>query len=122
MNGEKCSVEAKVELARLDERIKSVEREMERSEKSHERALKIASDELARRLDTLNHAHAEAVQIQGTYLPRGEATLSLDRLTDRVSKMELEAENQRGKLWLPLMIVGVVAAALAATAVKLVFR
>ena len=49
----------RVQIAILRERIAGMER-----------AREVQIKELARRLDELNHAHANAVKMQNTYLPR----------------------------------------------------
>lgn len=43
---------------------------VEREFKSQERALELQAREYERRLSDLNHAHAEATRVLGTYLPR----------------------------------------------------
>lgn len=111
--------DTRVELARLDERIKALQRELERSEHAHDLALKIASDELARRLDTLNHAHQQAVEVQGTYLPRETYDAKHRELELRLDVLDGNFRETRGRLWLPMLAAGGIAAAAAAALVKL---
>jgi hypothetical protein len=112
----------RIELARLDERQKAAQRELERSETVHSEALKIRSAELARRLDTLNHAHSEAIRVQGTYIPR--EMYERDRKEDdkRLRAMENAMQNLLGKLWLPLIVVAAASASIAAVAVGFIMR
>ena len=107
-------MEARIELARLDERIKALQREIDHTEIAGKRALEVAASELARRLDNLNHAHQQAVEVQGTYVPRE----TFSEVEKRVSVLELDSREQRGKMWLPMIAVATMAAAVAAAVVK----
>ena len=52
------------------------------------KALELQADEYQRRLDTLNHAHGEAMQVQGTFLPREVADKLIAPLTERLANLE----------------------------------
>jgi hypothetical protein len=114
--------ETRVELARLDERNKALLRELERSERSHELALKIASDELARRLDVLNHAHQQAEEARRETVPRETFDNVIQNMRQDIEALKGDAREQRGKMWLPMIAIATLAAAIAAAAVKFVVR
>ena len=109
----------RVELARIDERVKAMVLQIERSDQAHERALGLASAELARRLDTLNHAHTDQIRVQTTYLPRSEAQLERDKTNQRVDALEKALSNLAGRLWLPLLVTGAAAVALVVAALRI---
>lgn len=111
-----------ISLARLDERLQALVRDLERSERDRDRAIRLASDELARRLDDLNHAHQHATEVQSTYVPRETLNGFVKEATGRLNQLEGDAREQRGKLWLPMLAAAGIAAALAAAAVSLMFR
>jgi len=77
--------ELDIELARLDERLKALVRDLARTEASGAAALKIASDELARRLDTLNHERSREAQMQQLNVPRETFEAELRRLNERIN-------------------------------------
>jgi len=114
--------ETRESLARLDERIIAIKDELERLESSGERALNLASAELARRLDTLNHAHAQAIEVQATYLTREVFDLAMKELTSRVTSLEGEARESRGRLYIPMVAIAAIAAGLSAAAVRFLVR
>ncbi len=129
---ERCEP-VQITLARLDERIKAITRdsieqdardryERERSETDRDKAIKLASDELARRLTDLNHAHQQAVEVQATYVPRETFEASLKETIGRLNHLEGDAREQRGRLWLPMLAAAGIAAALATGAVSLIFQ
>lgn len=93
------------DLARLDERIKSLMRDLERAERDRDRAIKLAADELSRRLDNLNHAHSQAQSVQATYLPREVFEASVKEMMLRLSTLEGDYREFRGKMWLPMLFV-----------------
>lgn len=109
--------ETREALARLDERIKALAREIERTEAAGRREVEIAAAELARRLDILNHAHQEAVMVQRTYVPR--ETYERDHKEDDSRMRKLESLADR--MWWPMLFIAACAAALAGVVVKLVF-
>ena len=111
-----------VALARLDERIKGISTLLDRSERDRDRAIKLASDELARRLDVLNHAHQNAVEAQSKTVSRELFDTTLKDINARIATLEMEAREWRGKLWLPMLVVAAVAATMAATAVRMFLK
>lgn len=56
----------------LETRFDELEKRIELSARANEAALAVQTNELARRLDTLNHAHQQAVEKESSFLPRGE--------------------------------------------------
>lgn len=114
-------MEARIELARLDERIKGIHREMAHQELAYAAALKIASEELARRLDVLNHAHEEAEEARRQTVPRETFDAKVNVLAQNIEALKLDAREAHGKLWLPMVIVASLAASVAAAVVKLLF-
>jgi len=106
-------------LARLevkvDERSAAQDKLREASERWQGEALRIAREELARRLDLLNGEHERFAQITAQMVHRDVFSL----LVDRVTTMELEFREQRGKLWLPMLAAGSLAAGLGVALAKL---
>jgi hypothetical protein len=113
-------IELRITLARLDERLKSLVNDIARTETHAAWALKIASDELARRLEVLNGAHEEAKHVAAMTVTRDVHERDVKELVFRLSKLENEGATLRGKLWLPMLGIAGIAAGLAAITVKLI--
>ena len=110
-----------VALARLDERLKAMGERMEREERANQRAIRLASDELARRLDILNHSHSQMLEAQSRFMPRELYETESKQLTDRLQTLQSEFREQQGRLWLPLLVAAGAGAGLAAAAVRFLF-
>ena len=111
-----------VNLARLDERIKSLSESLERSERERDRAIRLAADELSRRLEILNHSHQRAVEVQSTYVPREVSEVAAKEVEARLKVIEGDLREQRGRLWIPMLIIGGIAAAVGASVVAFLLR
>jgi hypothetical protein len=112
-----------VHLARLDERLVALGREMVQRDDAGAKALVIAAQELARRLDILNGEHARSAETLRTFLPRVEAALVADKLSmksadleARVGKLEQFESLMHGRMWLGGAVILVLAAVMAAAA------
>src|ERR1051326_2906122 len=83
-------------LNELQIKIESLKELIETGLKARDKALEVQSAEYARRLDALNHAHEQAVEVQRTYV---EATLYSSQhkdVIDRVARLEKDtASNGR---------------------------
>jgi hypothetical protein len=108
-------IDLAIEIARLDERIKAGDRLREASEYHSAEALRIAREELARRLDLLNGEHERFAQITAQMVHRDVFSL----LVDRVTRMELDAKEQSGKLWFPMLFAAAVAAGMGAAVARI---
>lgn len=95
-----------IALARLDERLKALVSRLDRADIYTDKAIKLAADELARRLDVLNHAHEDAVQAQAATVPREVFDNYKKEVDIRLRKIEETISNLLGKLWLPFIIIG----------------
>jgi hypothetical protein len=102
----------------LDERIRATRREFKLRAKLERSARKIAALELARRLDELNHAHAEAKRVASLTVTRELFDNKIGTLEESQRKAEVAAGTLLGKLWLPLIAV----AALVAGGIEWAFR
>lgn len=111
MNG----MELRVELARLDERMKAQAREITHSEQAASNALKLAADELARRLDTLNNQHADARVDRERYLESSVHYAYKDMVDGQIKRLELWKENVAGRT----LIIGALAGLSAGAAIAL---
>lgn len=98
-----------VKVARLEVRLEE-----------RDRAIKIAADELSRRLDNLNHAHAQALSVQATYLPREVYESSIKEMGSRLSRLEGDYREFRGKMWLPMLFVAAGASLLTGLIVRMI--
>jgi len=49
------------------------------------------ASELSRRLEILNHAHQQAVEVQATYVPRELHEAAIDKIKDRIESLERTA-------------------------------
>ena len=118
-----------IELARLDERIKSQnealvialtaqDRMREGSERAAMEAMRIAREETARRLDHLNNAAERADTMAAKTVTRE----LFDTLVDRVLALEGNTRELTGKLWLPMIVAAGVAAAFASGLAYLVLK
>ena len=78
---ENCTPDASViwaELRSLRELIVAVR-------EGDQQALKLQSNEYSRRLDELNHAHAQATERNASYIPRETHERDIRRLEDSIS-------------------------------------
>ena len=80
-----------IALARLEEQVKSMDT-----------AQKLQAKEYARRLDELNHAHEQAREVLGTYLPREtwEAWIKdegqrREKLDDEIQELRRDISNSK---------------------------
>jgi hypothetical protein len=107
-----------VELARHDERIVAISREINQERAYRAKEIEIAKVELERRLDVLNHAHARAQELQATFLPRETYEANRKELENRLNKAEGEVREIAGRL----ITQAAVAAALVSLVVAVVLR
>lgn len=117
-----CPDEVRAILARHDERIKALATQMENNSRDRDRAIRLASDELTRRLDNLNHAHSQAREVISTYLPRETHDRDISHLDVRLRKAEDSLRDLIGRLWLPMLAAAGIAAGLAAAVVKMLVK
>lgn len=118
MTEDDCS-DGKVELARLDERIKGLWRERDSSEDRSRERVKLAFDETMRRLEELNGAHERSERDRSQYVTKENVDNRLGEIHKMLRTLELDAREQRGRMWLPMIAIAAVAAGIAAAAVKL---
>lgn len=104
--------EIRIELARLDERLKAMSREVLRTEQASEKALGLKANELERRLDMLNHAHAEAQRVQGTTVNKELWQNDRNELEKRMRNMENFQSNLLGRMWIGGAVMLLLAVAL----------
>lgn len=106
--------EIKIELARLEERLDALRERADRDQTSSRQALELASTELARRLDLLNHAHQDAKEALTTYLPREVFDHWCEGTISRLHNCEIFNANLTGKMWIAGATILVLAAIIAA--------
>lgn len=118
-----------MELARLEERITAIREEMHRAEEDLERRMTESAAELARHLEKLNHAHEQAVERNADYISREAYSLNhnellrrMDIYRDEMAELNEELSALRGRLWLPMLVAGGLAAALALAIARYVFK
>jgi hypothetical protein len=75
-------------LARLDERLIALGREVERNEAAGQRALELATKETERRLHILNGAHEEAKCTRATYYSREMHDQFATAVDKRITSLE----------------------------------
>jgi len=92
----------------FDKKIAFIRELIEFKLTSNEKARELAAIELARRLDILNHAHQEAIRVQGTYVPREifdskhdalsqKMLASFDAVYGKIGLIETWKSNQQGR-------------------------
>jgi len=116
-----CDRDTAIQLARHDERLKAVVASIAHAERAADASVKLAADELSRRLEILNHAHQQAVEVQATYLPREMFDAWKKETEARMHKIDADAREIAGRLWLPMIAVGGLAAAIGAAVARFVF-
>jgi hypothetical protein len=87
---DECGTRIIPTLARLDERIIALGREVERNDVAGQRALELASADTARRLEALNGLHEEARCVRATYYSRemhDQYAGSVDRRIVQIERM-----------------------------------
>ena len=72
----------------VDLRIADLKESLTTRERISEQQIKLAADELSRRLEILNHAHQQAVEVQQTYVPREIFEQTTDDLNKRIIGLE----------------------------------
>ena len=89
------------DLARLQEllciKIQELKTLRDVDKEAAQKALDIATAELSRRMESLNHEAARIRDIEAKTITREAHTLTLTPLEDRVVKLENEAATLRGK-------------------------
>jgi hypothetical protein len=110
-----------VKIARLEERLKALDRLIDVSNEERRRAIELASAELARRLEILNHAQARAEKVQGEQVPRETYDIHARANEERFGAVERDLAGLHGRMWLPVKIMGwVLGAAIVAVVAKVV--
>lgn len=137
---EECltNFELRTKLAVIEERISNLKERLNRDEVFNQRALttavkesedrtKVAADELARRLHELNGETGRMATLHAAMVTRelfdariAEAFQRYSQLDEKLNEQIAEAREQRGRLWLPMLGIGAIAAAIAAAAVALI--
>lgn len=102
-------------LARLDERLIALGREVERNEQAGHRALEIASTEVSRRLELLNGEREHERTMLARSVSRELHDSCFAAVEKRLSAME-------GRAWLIYVAAAAAVAALVAEAVRLTFH
>lgn len=105
-------------LDRIEERLHALKAEVNRERKTARRALMLASGELARRLDDLNHAHAKAVERESKSVTVEKHEGAMREVDVRLKNLEGAGREQQGRLWLPLLVTGAVALGIGAALVR----
>jgi len=94
----------------------------ERQHRLEARALELQAREYERRLSDLNHAHQQAQDVQGTYLPR-EVYESQQRESDvKINNLEKWQSNFMGRMVVTGGVVAVISSLLSGAVVGIVAR
>jgi len=109
-------------LARFDERLRALSEQVKKADADKQRAIDMATSELNKHLDELNHAHEIAKETLATYVPRETFDAKVGAVEERQRKSELAISNLMGRLWLLLLAAAAVAAGLAAAVVKVITK
>jgi len=72
----------------VDLRFNDIKDAISHNERTNSDQIKLAAEELARRLDILNHAHAAAVEVQQTYVPREIFEQYIAEVNKRITVLE----------------------------------
>ena len=104
-----------VAIARLDERLKGIVREVERNEQSAQRALELSAAELSRRLEILNGEREREAATRNTFVTRELHDSGFAVVEKRLSALE-------GRSWILYVAAAGAVAAIVAEAARLVFK
>lgn len=107
-------IDLRIELARLDERLKAVIDENDRAHAATKYALELQAHEYERRLMDLNHAHAEAQRVLSTYLPRETAERDREKMGEQIDDLKAFKNNLQGRLWIGGSLILIIAATISA--------
>jgi len=69
-------------------KFKAQEQAVEQRFNAHDKALELAAGELGRRLEILNHAHQQAMEVQRTFVPRELHETTHIALERRIASLE----------------------------------
>ena len=117
--GEQEDWQVHVRLARLEENLKSLDRLVDVIREDEDEARKLAAMEYARRFEHLNGETARMDKLHAEMVRREMFDSRMGAIDQRVTMVEGEARETRGKLWLPMILIAAIAAGLAAAAVRL---
>jgi len=107
--------ETSIEIARHDERLKALDAKMERIEEAGQRALELASEETARRLELLNGSYQREAEARHNYVVRELHDSCFAAVEKRLSQLE-------GRSWILYVAAAGAVAALVSEAVRLMFH
>ena len=103
-------------LARIEERVEALRREMIQHEKISDQRIALAAGELARRLEGLNGEAERLASMQATYVNRETAEMQHAGFDHRILALERYQSNLDGKQWIGGAIILVLAAIVAMVA------
>jgi len=93
----------------VDLRFSDLKEAIARRDVMNEERIKIAADEIARRLDVLNHAHDDAVEAAASTVPREIFDRTIDALNKRIVGLERFTWGVTAVLALMALIVPIIA-------------
>jgi hypothetical protein len=98
----------------LHERIIALEKVIHTRLEGNDKALELKSQELARRLEVLNHAHQEARDKEATFLPREtwEAFLKTNNAWRESVMVQLAANSGKTAAYVSMLATGLAVAGL----------
>ena len=116
----------KVALTALGAELKALRDMVERAEVDGKDNLRLAREEIARRLSELNNAHEKANVIQGrlegTYLTIAKFDEFRTSTNDDIHKLENFNASLMGKMWLPMVMIAAAASAIVVGVVRLIIK
>lgn len=86
-------------MSESDGNLVSLRDHLERLIEAREKAVEIAAKELERRLDVLNHAHAQSLADRTQFVTKESNDAKWDAFDGRVKTIELASANTAGRMW-----------------------
>ena len=109
-------------LGRLEERVRALRHDIEQSKRATTEALTLAANETGRRLRELNNEAGRLKEMHAITVTRELFDAKMGEVFSRLEKIEGNMREDRGRLWLPMLVVAGVAVALAAAVFKLIVK
>ena len=104
---------------RFTERIVALRYHIDRQDSAHQRALEISAKEIERRLEHLNGEAARMSKLQDSLASRELTEQRFGQIEHAIRVLTAEVSEQRGKLWLPFIIIAGAGSAVAAVITRL---
>jgi hypothetical protein len=99
-------------IARLEAQMLAFHQLMDERQKANIDALRVAREQLALRLESMNEFRQQITDERGSYVTRNELDLRLVPLAEAIKGLEGARNFARGRDWTIVWIAGLIAAAI----------